>query len=58
MTQLMWKVFSICALLYFGIALYGTHSTCRDAGGVLATGIGWFVCVEELKEAEATRGRS
>lgn len=40
---------SVAALIYFLIAIYGSYSTCRDAGGVLTMGIGWFVCVEELK---------
>lgn len=44
---------SIAALIYSLIAIYGAHSTCRDAGGVLTMGIGWFVCVEEVK----ARGR-
>lgn len=46
---MIWKTFSIGALLYFSLAFLGTYSTCRDAGGVLVTGIGWFVCVEEMK---------
>lgn len=44
---------SVAAAIYFLIAIYGSYSTCREAGGVLTMGIGWFVCVEELKE----RGR-
>ena len=49
---MIWKTFSIGALLYFSIALLGTYLTCRNAGGVLVMGIGWFVCVEEISSTE------
>jgi hypothetical protein len=40
-------------VLFYFIAIYGKHSTCKEAGGVLVMGLGWFVCVEEVK----ARGR-
>lgn len=49
---MIWKTFSVCALLYFSIAFLGTYSTCHNAGGVLVMGIGWFVCVEEINSIE------
>ena len=42
-------LFVAIVLIFFSIAGYGKSSMCKDAGGVLVLGLGWFECVQEVK---------